>query len=164
MVKELELEDEVAYTDYIRVHGQKFRFLVDSVGYAIKKKDTLTRESIGPDERIAVTLGCLATGETFKSLEYSFRISRTCISSIVVETCQAILDILGPRYLNTPFSQDEWKCVAQRFESRWNFPNRIGTLDGKRILIQQPQNSGSRYYDYKGDNSTILMAVFGCDY
>ena len=31
LVKELELEDEVAYTDYFRVHGQKFRFLVDSV-------------------------------------------------------------------------------------------------------------------------------------
>ena len=83
------------------------------------------RESIRPDERIAVTLGCLATGETFKSLEYSFRISRTCISSIVVETCQAKFDILGPRYLNTPSSQEEWKCVAQRFESRWNFPNGI---------------------------------------
>ena len=164
LVKELELEDEVAYTEYFRVNGQKFRFLVDSVGYAIKKKDTLMRESIRPDERIAVTLRCLATGETFKSLEYSFRISRTCISSIVVETCQAIFDILGPRYLNTPSSQEEWESVAQRFESRWNFPNGIGALDGKRILIQQPQNSGSRYYDYKGHSSIILMAVFGGDY
>lgn len=113
LVKELELEDEVAYTEYFRVNGQKFRFLVDSVGYAIKKKDTLMRESIRPDERIAVTLRCLATGETFKSLEYSFRISRTCISSIVVETCRAIFGILGPRYLNTPSSQEEWESVAQ---------------------------------------------------
>ena len=30
-----ELEDEVAYTEYFRVNGQKFRFLMDSVGYAI---------------------------------------------------------------------------------------------------------------------------------
>lgn len=166
LVKELELEDEVAYREYFGVNGQKFRFLVDSVGYAIKKKDTLMLESIKPDERIAVTLRCLATGETFKSLEYSFRISRTCISSIdiVVETCQAIFGILGPRYLNTPSSQEEWESVAQRFESRWNFPNGIGALAGKRILIQQPQNSGSRYYDYKGHSSIILMAVFGGDY
>lgn len=164
LVKELELEDEVAYTEFFRVNGQKFRFLVDSVGYAIEKKDTLMRESIRPDERIAVTLRYLATGETFKSLEYSFRISRTCISSIVVETCQAIFDILGPRYLKTPSTQEEWVSVAQRFESRWNFPNGIGALDGKRVLIQQPQNSGSRYYDYKGHNSIILMAIFGGDY
>ena len=122
------------------------------------------RQSIRPDERIAVTLRYLATGEIFKSLEYSFRISRTCISSIVVETCQAIFDILGPRYLKTPSTQEEWVSVAQRFESHWNFPNGIGALDGKRVLIQQPQNSGSRCYDYKGHNSMILMAIFGGDY
>ena len=52
--------------------------------YAIKRKDTLMRDSIRPDERIAVTLGCLATGETFKWLEFSFRISYTCISSICI--------------------------------------------------------------------------------
>ena len=121
LVKELELEYEVAYTKFFRVKGQKFRFLVDSVGYANEKKDTLMRESIRPDERTAVTLRYLATGETFKSLEYSFRISRTCICSIVVETCQATFDILGPRYLNTPSTQEEWVSVAQRFESRWNF-------------------------------------------
>ena len=39
------------------------------------------RESIIPDERMAVTLQFLTTGETFKSLEYSFRISRTDILS-----------------------------------------------------------------------------------
>ena len=49
LVKELELEDEVAYTEFFRVNWQKFRFLVDSVGYAIEKKDTLMRESIRPD-------------------------------------------------------------------------------------------------------------------
>ena len=45
------------------------------------------RSSIKPAERprLAVMLRYLATGETFKSLEYSFRISRTMISSIVIE-------------------------------------------------------------------------------
>ena len=42
------------------------------------------RDSVRPDERIAVTLGCLPTGETFKSLECSFRISYTSISSICI--------------------------------------------------------------------------------
>ena len=95
-MKELELEDKVAYREYFRGNGQKFRFLMDSGSSAIKKKDTLMHESIRPDERIGVTLRYLATGEMFKSLEYSFQISPTCISSIVVEMCQAIFDILGP--------------------------------------------------------------------
>lgn len=63
-----------------------------------QKKDTLMRESIKPDERVAVTLRYLATGQTFKSLVYSFRLRCTCISSIVVETCKAIFTILGPTF------------------------------------------------------------------
>ena len=83
-MEELELEDEVAYTEFFRVNGQKFRFLVDSVGYAIEKKDTLIRESIRPDERIAVTLRYLATGETFKSVEYGIRSFRYKVVSLPV--------------------------------------------------------------------------------
>lgn len=48
--------------------------------------------------------------------------------------------------------------------SLWNFLNAIGALDGKRLLIEQPQNSGSKYYHYKGHNSIFLMAVFRGDY
>lgn len=54
--------------------------------------------------------------------------------------------------------------VAKRLEDRWNFPNGIAAIDGKRILIQQPDNSCSHYYNHKGHNSIILMAVFGVDY
>ena len=39
--------------------------------------------TIKPDERLAVTLRYLATGETFDSLEYSFRISGQSILTIV---------------------------------------------------------------------------------
>lgn len=49
-------------------------------------------------------------------------------------------------------------------EKRWNFPNGIGAVDGKRIIIQQPGKSGSHYYDYKGHNSLILLAAVGPQY
>ena len=31
-------------------------------------------------------------------------------------------------------------------------------------MVQQPSNSGSHYYDYKGNKSIVLLAVFGPDY
>lgn len=40
----------------------------------------------------------------------------------------------------------------------------IGALDGKRILLEKPANSGSQYYDYKGHFSMILLAVVDADY
>ena len=77
------------------MNSQHYCFIVDQASYRIKKQNTIMRESIRPDERMAVTLQFLAAGETFKSLEYSFRISRTAISHIVIETCQAIHRIKG---------------------------------------------------------------------
>ena len=164
LVRELAVEDVGRYRDFFRVNSEQFEFLFNAVSHTISKQDTKLRSSIKPAERLAVTLRYLATGETFKSLEYSFRISRTMISSIVIECCEAIFEILGETYLKTPNSEEEWLSLARTFENRWNFPNGIGAIDGKRILIQQPFNAGSHYFDYKGNNSIILLAIFGPKY
>ena len=74
------------------------------------------------------------------------------------------MEILGPTYLKTPDSEEEWAKVANVFETRWNFSNGIGAIDGKRIIIQQTSNAGSHYVDYKNHNSIILLAVFAANY
>lgn len=63
--------------------------------------------------------------------------------------------------LQTPTTPDEWIRVARGFEARWNFPNCIGAIDRKHILIRPPHDSGSYNYNYKGSHSIVLMAI--CD-
>jgi hypothetical protein len=81
-----------------------------------------------------------------------------------LETCTALYNTLAPDFFKTPNSPEEWEVIAEQFNSRWNSPNGIGVIDGKRINIQQPANSGSHFYDYKGNNSVVLLAVFGPNY
>ena len=54
--------------------------------------------------------------------------------------------------------------MAADFDYPLNFPNCCGALDGKRILLQAPVNSGSLYYDYKHNFSLILLALVDAQY
>lgn len=51
-----------------------------------------------------------------------------------------------------------------RFSAMWQFPNCIGTIDEKHIVICPPSGCGSFYYNYKGTHSVVLMAVNGPNY
>ena len=110
LVKELETGDRVAYKEFFRMTKQQFCFLVEKVSPLIEKKQqpspiNSVRSTIKPDERLAVTLRYLATGESFHSLEYSFRISRQSISSIVYETSRALYQVLVPEFLKVPSTE-----------------------------------------------------------
>ena len=53
--------------------------------------------------------------------------------------------------------------IADGFFEKWNFPNCIGAMDGKHIVIQAPHSSGL-YYNYKDSHSIVLMALVDADY
>ena len=58
----------------------------------------------------------------------------------------------------------DWKRIPDGFYSRWNFPNCLGALDGKHIVMQAPPKSGSQFLNYKGTFSIVLMALVDDDY
>ena len=60
---------------------------------------------ISAAERLTVTLRFLATGKTFQSLSFQFRISDRAISYIVKEVCNAIVKYLIPLYLKGPSAE-----------------------------------------------------------
>ena len=91
IVTDLAAEDLPSFKHYMRMDVNSFRRLVEVISPRIVKKNTRMRSPISPSERLALTLRFLATGETFRSLEFQFRVSRTAISYIVLEVCQAIL-------------------------------------------------------------------------
>ena len=88
-------------------------------------------EPIFPAERLTLMLQFLATGESFRSLHFQFRISRPAICYIMTEVWEAITKKLGSSYLKVPSSEQEWIQIVKQFEEKWNFPNFLETIDGK---------------------------------
>ena len=65
--------------------------------------------------------------------------------------------------LQVPSAQEEWKKIAMDFDTRWQFPNCIGAIDGKHIQIRSP-GRGSSYFNYQGFHSIILLALVDAKY
>lgn len=103
----------------------------------------------------------LATGDSFKTIYLSYRIGRSRVSEIIPKVCDAIWKKLQPLHMAVPKMQD-WLDIAEGFQRKCQFPNCIGAVDGKHVVIQAPPNSGSKFFNYKGTFSIVLMAL--CDH
>jgi hypothetical protein len=161
---ELAMEDIPGFKNFLRVEPELFHELLERISPRIQREDTFMRKSLKPGLRLAITLRYLATGDSYKSLEYGFRVANNSISRIIPETCEAIIQEYQDELLKCPKTPDEWKLISQRFETRWNFQNTVGALDGKHIAIRCPSNAGSMYYNYKGFHSIIMLALVDADY
>ena len=85
------------------------------------------------------------------------------MATIVSEVSEVIWNQLRPIHLPQP-TQEMWQQIECGFRERWQFPNCIGALDGKRVLIQAPPCSGSKYFNYKKSFSIVLLAFVDYQY
>ena len=66
--------------------------------------------------------------------------------------------------MQLPDSHEKWITVANQYEDKWNYPNCVGSMDGKHVMIQSPFDSGSEYFNYKSFFSIVLFALVDADY
>lgn len=164
LMAELERESQGDFVAYLRMEPAMFHELVQRLTPRLTKQDSNWRKSLNPGLKIAVTLRYLATGNSYRSLAFAFRVAHNTVSIIIREVCGAIVEEYSDEVVKTPSNPDEWRQLSDRFESRWNFPHTVGAIDGKRVAIRAPKDSGSLYYNYKGFFSIILPGVVDADY
>lgn len=83
---------------------------------------------------------------------------------VLKDTCNAIVSVLGKKFVKLPRTPDAWLDEINSFDQRWHYPACVGALDGKHIRIVKPRNEGSTYFNYKGYHSVVLMGLVNANY
>ena len=113
----LELDDPIAYQNFIRMPPELFQELEQRLGPEIQER-TWMRDPLSPGLKLEVTLGHL--------------------NKFVPEVCDAIIRAYRDEVMTCPTSPEDWLEVESVFRRRWNIPYALGALDGKHILIRCP--------------------------
>lgn len=91
---ELVAEPSGQFDNFTRMSMTDFEFLLQKVSPIISKNNTPMREAIPAKIRLAITLRFLASGDSFESLHFLFKVSSCIISKIVPEVCIALNEAL----------------------------------------------------------------------
>lgn len=86
--------DEAPFKNFTRMSKKDFKLLLSLVEPKIRKQDTTFRKAILPADKLILTLRFLATGDSYASLQYLFKISKQSISALIPDVCKAIIDSL----------------------------------------------------------------------
>ena len=89
--------------------------MLEKVTPLIQRQTTHLRQPIHADVKFGITLRYLATGESFQSLMYQFRVHQTTISRFFPEVCGAIYRVLMDEFLSMPNHEEGWKKTCSRY-------------------------------------------------
>ena len=125
LMAELRLENLEEFNNFVRVDVQIFQELLHVLGERITKKRTWSRQTIDPGLRLAITLRYLATGDSYQTFMYGFRVAHNTISGIIWDVCKAIVATYAGDVINTPTEPEQWKVIAENFKQNGSSPIRL---------------------------------------
>ncbi|XP_068203583.1 uncharacterized protein [Palaemon carinicauda] len=105
-------EDQRGYKNYLRITPDLFQAMVDKLTPHLQKQSTFMRESLQIGFKLAVTLRFLATGNSYQSLQYSFRVDASTICKFIPEVSKATITVYKDEVLHCPKTEEAWKEVA----------------------------------------------------
>ena len=93
-----------------------------------------------------------------RTLAVLFGLGRSTVGKIVLDTCDAIMCHLLPKYVRIP-QGDSLHEIVEGFEHCWGFPHAVGAIDGSHIPILKPVDNVSDYFKRKCHYSVLMQAV-----
>ena len=117
-----------------------------------------TTTPICVEQRVAITLWCLATCSQYRTIAHLFGMARCTVCVIVHNTCKAIIDVLLNAYIQFP-QGNELRDVVEGFKARTGIIQCIGAIDRSHVPVMPPALNHTDCFNRKGWYSMIIQAV-----
>lgn len=147
---------------YVRLYPNEFEALHDRLAGRLSHSGS-HRAPISSRQRLCLFLRFIAHGTSYSHMSGEYGIGVSTMCTIAQEVAQAIIEELHDSAFPTPTAQT-WATAVKEFAEQWDYPAAMGALDGKHIACVCPSNTGSRYYNYKGFYSVVLLALVDANY
>ncbi|KAM0862001.1 hypothetical protein ACQ4PT_045532 [Festuca glaucescens] len=144
-----------------RMSRRTFDALCDELSVVVARGDNVLHAAIPVQQRVAVCLWHLATGEPFREVSSRFGIRISTCRGIVLQVCAALSTAVLPEAVRWPL---EFPVVASRFQALSGIPGVVGAVCTDHIPIRPPKEHASEYHrpsegNNKASYSVVVQAV-----
>ncbi|XP_074286897.1 protein ANTAGONIST OF LIKE HETEROCHROMATIN PROTEIN 1 [Silene latifolia] len=137
---------EAEFRKFFRMGKSTFEVICEELNSVVAKEDTMLRAAIPVKQRVAVCIYRLATGEPLRLVSKRFGLGISTCHKLVLEVCQAIRNVLMPKYLQWP-NEESLKRIEEEYESLSGIPNVVGSMYTTHIPIIAPKISVAAYFN-----------------
>ena len=143
LLRELETEDPKSFLNALRMNTNTFRELLGLVEQQIQKADTYMRAALSAELKLQITLRYLATGDSFKSLSYFFRVPTSTISTFLPEVLRAISQALSSNIKVRSYKILHIEYVSNMQHLNDLFRFRIQKKNGRTLRVSSARSGTS---------------------
>ena len=103
LMKELKKEDTKAFRNFLRLDYETFHEILQRIEGRITKTPNNYRTPLSAGIKLAITMRYLATGDSYHSLMYGFRVAHNTISKVIIQVCEAIIAEYAEEMVTVPY-------------------------------------------------------------
>ena len=148
-----------------RVRPETFDYIVDLVRDGMTKNNTLFRNAVPVEKRIAAAIWRLATGHSYRSVSKVFGIAKSTSVLVTQEFLQQIQYHVA-EFISFPTTELETSLSIRKFKETvgCEIPQVVGAIDATHVEILAPSNeSRVDYFSRKQKYTVLSQAVVGAN-
>ena len=146
------------WREHFRVSRETIEYICGLVSPQLMRQNTILREAVSVEKRVAVALWRLATGNSYRTVGLTFGIGRCTAMNVKEEFCSALMRQAN-NFIKFPKTEAETRKSIQEFQDISRFPQVVGALDGSHIAIKAPKQDPNEYVNRKNFYSIVLQGV-----